>query len=78
MTVQTIPDIKDMTPAQRVELMEALWKEMEREAEKTEPPDWHFKVLNEREKALSEDRTQFVDWERAKADIILRTVNRKR
>lgn len=78
MTVQTIPAIEDMTGAQRVELMEELWKVMRRTAEEVEPPDWHRQVLEERERALANGEIEYMDWEEAKADIRQRTIDRPR
>ena len=76
MTVQTIPAIEDMTPAQKVELMEALWKNMSRNPEEVESPDWHRQVLEERERALASGEIEFMDWEEAKAYIRKRTIDR--
>lgn len=76
MTVQTIPAIEDMTGTQRVELMEALWKVMRRSQEEVEPPDWHRKVLEERERALANGEIEFMDWEDAKVYIRERTIGR--
>jgi hypothetical protein len=53
MTVQTIPPIDEMTPNQRAELMEALWKEMSKNVIEVEPPERHRKILEERQKALA-------------------------
>lgn len=78
MTVQTIPAIEDMTGAQRVELMEELWKVMSRTPEEVEPPNWHRQVLEERERALANGEIEFMDWEEAKADIRQRTIDRPR
>jgi hypothetical protein len=78
MTVQTIPPIEEMTPAQRVELMEALWKAMSRKPEEIESPEWHRTVLEEREQALARGETHFVDWEDAKAEVLRRTVDLKK
>ena len=76
MTVQTIPAIEDMTPRQRAELMEELWKVMSRRAEEVESPDWHRKVLEERERALANGETEFIPWEEAKTFIREKTINR--
>jgi len=76
MTVQTIPAIEEMTGTQRVELMEALWKVMRRSPQEVEPPDWHRKVLEEREHALASGEIEFMDWEEAKAYIRERTIDR--
>jgi hypothetical protein len=60
MTVQTIPDIDEMTPAQQVELMEALWKSMSERNANSEPPDWHLDYLEERERALAAGEDEFM------------------
>ena len=70
MNVQTIPSIEEMTAAQRVELMEELWKVMSQRPEEVESPDWHREVLEERELALANGEIEFVDWEEAKAGIL--------
>lgn len=69
MTVQTIPTIEEMTPGQRVELMEALWKAMSRKPEEIESPDWHREVLEERRKAVENGEVEYIDWEVAKQQI---------
>lgn len=76
MTVQTIPAIEDMTPAQKIELMEALWKNMSRNPDEVESPDWHRQVLEERERALANGENEFMDWEEAKNYIRKRTIDR--
>ena len=76
MSVQTIPAIEDMTPTQRVELMEELWKAMSRRPEEIEPPDWHRQVLEERERALASGEIEYMDWEEAKTYIRQRTTDR--
>ena len=76
MTVKTIPAIDDMTPAQKVELMEALWKNMSRNPNEVVSPEWHRQVLEERERALANGEIEFMDWEEAKTFIRKRTVDR--
>lgn len=58
-----------MTPTQRVELMEALWKEMSRNPEEIESPDWHRQVLAEREERLKNGTDRFISLEEAEALI---------
>lgn len=60
MTVQTIPEIDDMTAAQQIELMEALWKNMSQKNVNGDPPDWHLRYLEDREKAIAEDEDSFI------------------
>ncbi len=52
MTVQTIPAIEDMTPIQRVELMEELWKAMSERPDNYEEPERHRRILEERRAAV--------------------------
>ena len=73
MTVQTIPAIEDMTPTQKIELMEALWANMREEVEKSPPPGWHLRILEEREKALANGDDEFIDWNDAKDYILKET-----
>jgi hypothetical protein len=69
MPVQTIPPIEEMTPNQRVELMEELWKVMSRRSEQVEPPEWHRTVLDERRKAVENGVAEYISWEDAKEQI---------
>ena len=69
MTVQTIPDIDEMTAAQQIELMEALWKSMSERNINSEPPDWHRQYLADREKALAEGRDSFVTLDEFEAEL---------
>jgi hypothetical protein len=59
MTVQTIPKINEMTPAQQIELMEALWKSMT-ERNLNDPPDWHREYLADRQRAVAEGEDSFI------------------
>lgn len=59
MTVQTIPNINEMTPAQQIELMEALWKSMT-ERSLNDSPDWHREYLVDRQRAVAEGEDSFI------------------
>ena len=60
MTVQTIPEIDEMTAAQQIELMEALWKSMSERNVNGDPPDWHLKYLEDRERAVAKGGDSFI------------------
>lgn len=60
MNVQTIPEINEMTAAQQIELMEALWKNMSEKNLNGEPPDWHLEYLKDRERAIARDEDSFI------------------
>ena len=69
MTVQTIPDIDEMTPVQQIELMEGHWKSMSERNLNSEPPEWHLKYLENRERAIAEDEDSFVSLDELEADL---------
>jgi len=68
MTVQTIPEISKMTPAQKIALMEELWKDMS-ERNLNDPPDWHRQYLDDREKAVANGDDSFIDLDELEADL---------
>ncbi|QQS34366.1 MAG: addiction module protein [Acidobacteriota bacterium] len=69
MTVQTIPDIEQMTPAQQIELMEALWKSMTERNVNSEPPAWHRDYLADRENAVANGEDEFISLDELEADL---------
>lgn len=69
MTVQTIPEIADMTPAQQIELMEALWKNMSERNVNNEPPEWHREYLADREKAIANGEDSFTSLDEFEDDL---------
>jgi Putative addiction module component len=69
MTVQTIPAIDEMTPAQQIELMEALWQSMSERNTNSDPPNWHREYLADREKALASGEDTFITLDELEADL---------
>ena len=61
MTVQTKPDIHEMSAAQQIELMEALWKSMGERSVNSEPPEWHLRYLEGRSAAVASGDDSFID-----------------
>jgi hypothetical protein len=64
----TLP-LNDMTVTEKLQLMEALWEDLSRNADALESPEWHRQVLEERERRIASGEAHFSDWEQAKADI---------
>ena len=69
MTVQTIPEIDEMTAAQQIELMEALWKNMSERNLNCHPPEWHRQYLEDRGKSLAEGTDSFISLDDFEADL---------
>ena len=69
MNVETSVDLDQMTVSEKVRLMELLWRDISKEPENVPVPDWHRKVLEERERALANGETEFIDFEDAVTEI---------
>lgn len=61
--------LDEMTVAEKLQLMEAIWDDLTRHDEAVESPEWHRDVLAERERRIESGEARFILWEEAKADI---------
>jgi hypothetical protein len=61
--------LKDMTIKEKLEILEALWEDLARNAQSVKSPDWHKKTLEERSQRVAQGTARFTDWETAKAEI---------
>jgi hypothetical protein len=64
-TASTLP-IETFSVADKLLLMERLWEDLSRRPADVPVPEWHGDVLAERQAAVLEGRTSFVEWEAAK------------
>jgi hypothetical protein len=64
----TLP-LSEMTTAEKLQVMEALWEDLSRQSDAFESPDWHRAALEERERKIASGEARFTSWEEAKADI---------
>jgi len=69
MNVETTVDLDQMTVTEKIRLMELLWRDISKEPENVEIPDWHRKILEERDRSLANGETEFIDFEDAVAEI---------
>lgn len=69
MNVETTIDLDLLSVTEKIRLMEMLWRDISKEPENVEVPDWHRKVLEERERALANGETKFIDFADAIAEI---------
>jgi len=58
-----------MTLREKLEVLEALWEDLAREAQSVESPGWHKETLEERSERIAEGKARFTDWEKAKTEI---------
>ena len=61
--------IAEMTLAEKLRAMEALWDDLCRREEAMPVPQWHKDFLDERERLVEQGKARFIDWETAKKRI---------
>jgi len=61
--------LNDMTVAEKLRAMEAIWEDLLRDSESIPSPAWHGDVLSAREQRIQEGKSQFSDWDEAKSRI---------
>jgi hypothetical protein len=62
-------DVSDLTPSEKLALMERLWESLSGKEELAEPPDWHAEVLRSREEEWRQRDGLSQDWGEAKKEI---------
>ncbi len=61
--------LNKMTIAEKLRAIETIWEDLLRDAENVPSPVWHSDVLAAREQRIREGKSQFSDWDEAKARI---------
>ena len=61
--------LKDMTVVEKLQVMEAIWDELSRNADDVPSPDWHRDPLSEREAAIVRGEVKFEDWATARKKL---------
>lgn len=61
-----IEPIESFSVPEKLLLMERLWDDLSRRPADVPVPGWHGEILAERQAAVGEGRTSFVEWEAAK------------
>lgn len=64
----TLP-LDQMTKAEKLRAMEALWADLSRDDSQVESPAWHGDVLRDRADAVKSGKETFMDWETAKQQL---------
>ena len=58
--------LAEMSVAEKLQAMEALWSDLCKNAPEEAAPEWHVQVLAERERRLASGQEEVLDWEEAK------------
>lgn len=69
MNALAVFNIENLSVIEKVGLMELLWRDISKEPENIEVPEWHLRILEERERALANGETEFIDFEEAVQNI---------
>ena len=67
--MQSTIDIRHLSKAEKLRVMEDIWEDLSREEEKLDSPEWHREVLRETESRFKSGREKVVDWDTAKKDL---------
>jgi hypothetical protein len=58
--------LAEMSLAEKLAAMEALWADLARHAGELASPEWHAEILKERGRCLAAGEEEVLDWEEAK------------
>jgi hypothetical protein len=61
--------LQEMTIEEKLQIMEAIWDDLSRQADEIPSPEWHGELLAERAAAAARGDEEFHDWETAKQRI---------
>jgi len=69
MNVDSTINIDQLTVTEKIGLMELLWRDISKDPNNVEVPEWQKRILDDRDQALANGETKFIDFEEAIAEI---------
>ncbi len=61
--------LDEMTVEEKLQTMETIWDDLTDNADNIQSPEWHDKILIDREKKLNDGSEEIIDWSVAKSNI---------
>lgn len=58
--------LNNLTRAEKLRMMDALWDDLTHDTEPLQSPAWHEDVLKETQKRVANGEVETLDWEKAK------------
>ncbi len=58
--------LNDLSRAEKLRMMDALWDDLTHDAELFQSPNWHEDVLKETQQRVAIGEVETLDWEKAK------------
>ncbi|MDB6069542.1 MAG: uncharacterized protein JWL81_713 [Verrucomicrobiales bacterium] len=65
-----LDDLHKLPLNEKLFVMEELWGDLSQSEAALPVPDWHRKILDERQKQIEAGTAKFIDWEIAKQEIL--------
>ena len=65
----TTVQIEQMSRAEKLQVMEALWADLSKTEAEVESPAWHADVLRETEARVAAGEERITDWDTAKREL---------
>ena len=62
-------DIAKMSREEKLQVLEAIWADLSKDAAAVESPPWHEDVLKETQSRLNAGQEQILDWPEAKRKL---------
>ncbi len=63
----TIAEISQMSMAERLQTMEAIWDSLTRDSSEVESPEWHEEVLADRRNKIESGKAEFISIKELKS-----------
>ncbi len=67
--MKDILEIKQMSRAEKLRIMEALWEDLSSEDQSIQSPAWHESLLQETEQRVPAGQERIHDWKEAKKEL---------
>ena len=61
--------IPNLSTAEKLVTMEALWSSLHQTLEESDPPDWHREILRNRMALIESGEAVYEDWNQVKAEL---------
>lgn len=65
----SIAEIRKLPVKEKLQIMEVLWEDLRSQTENEPIPEWHKKILDDRQKEIDAGREEILDWDKVKDSI---------
>lgn len=65
----SLAELRQLPPAEKLKIIEALWSDLAQKDELVTSPDWHKEELGSTENEFDAGKIESVDWQEAKKEL---------